>query len=239
MAWRNFFRRKELKVVTVAENFHWKIREEVEKGIVDNLSIGELSKGLQKRFKEQSPFWADRIANTEMMDSINGARFLGMGEEGVSHHVWVSAKDNVVRDRHRIDGEIVRVGEAFTNGLRYPHDDLGTAGMVINCRCVTAPVMREEFGPVPEKKPEQRPVPAAPLTEPVLVQPGSPSALPVEVLPARSWRIDSKSETMTKARSDADRMLSYHEWISKRAAKAVRGWFDRVLAKTLERLETI
>jgi hypothetical protein len=36
-------------------------------------------------------------------------------------------------------GQIVRVGDQFSNGLRYPGDRTGEIAEWINCRCTTVP----------------------------------------------------------------------------------------------------
>jgi hypothetical protein len=49
---------------------------------------------------------------------------------------WLTQGDDRVRDTHAaIDGERVDIGAAFSNGLRYPHDPVGPASEVVNCRC--------------------------------------------------------------------------------------------------------
>ena len=49
---------------------------------------------------------------------------------------WDSSLDGKVRESHRrVDGEIVELGEKFSNGLLYPCDPAGSAAEVINCRC--------------------------------------------------------------------------------------------------------
>ena len=55
--------------------------------------------------------------------------------ENVRYWEWVNSRDEQVRESHQIN-EVVEVGKAFSNGLRYPLEEGGAAGDVINCRCV-------------------------------------------------------------------------------------------------------
>jgi SPP1 gp7 family putative phage head morphogenesis protein len=81
------------------------------------------------------------IARTEVGSITTRARFVAMREAGVSKHEWISARDKNVRESHeKVDGEIVEIGEEFSNGLRFPLDPEGEAEEVINCRCDVAPV---------------------------------------------------------------------------------------------------
>lgn len=81
---------------------------------------------------------ADRIARTEVLKANNGARLQEMSLNKVERHIWLTSRDNSVRDEHKImDGDEAIVGEPFKNGLRYPGDQAASAREVANCRCVT------------------------------------------------------------------------------------------------------
>lgn len=55
---------------------------------------------------------------------------------GVTHHRWVTAGDGDVRPAHAdVDGEVVRVGEEFSNGWLRPGG--------VGCRCRLEPVVQE------------------------------------------------------------------------------------------------
>lgn len=55
-----------------------------------------------------------------------------------------SSRDGRTRESHAaIDGEIVTIGEQFSNGLEYPQDPMGDASETINCRCLTLPTLDE------------------------------------------------------------------------------------------------
>jgi HK97 family phage portal protein len=83
---------------------------------------------------------ARRIARTEVAESFNGGRFETMKEAGVEKIEWLTARDNRVRDSHaEIDGQIIMLGDRFSNGLLYPLDPAGPPEEIVNCRCVTLP----------------------------------------------------------------------------------------------------
>ena len=91
-------------------------------------SITHLIGGLNAR--------ADRVARTETVKAYNGARQEEMKRHEIETHQWLSSRDAAVRDMHRrIDGEVVRVGEKFSNGATFPGE--GSAREACNCRCTT------------------------------------------------------------------------------------------------------
>lgn len=74
------------------------------------------------------------IARTEMGTIASLTRNDIFQAEGIEKIEWVQSNDDKVRDSHRIE-EVIRVGETFSNGLRYPRDQQGPPEEVINCRC--------------------------------------------------------------------------------------------------------
>ena len=49
---------------------------------------------------------------------------------------WVAVRDERTRESHaELDGETVKLGERYSNGLRFPSDPAGDPEEVINCRC--------------------------------------------------------------------------------------------------------
>lgn len=82
------------------------------------------------------------IARTEMGRAFESARQEQLSESGIEKHEWLSSRDSEVRDSHSsVDGEIVTIGEPFSNGLKYPMDPDGEPGETINCRCTTLAVL--------------------------------------------------------------------------------------------------
>lgn len=116
------------------------LRFQLEEGIRLGESVDKLADRVNEVFDVQR-FRAYRIARTEVAEAFNGGRFATMKEAGVTQIEWLSARDDRVRDSHiEVDGEIVVLGDKFSNGLLYPLDPGGPAEEIVNCRCVSVPV---------------------------------------------------------------------------------------------------
>jgi len=128
--------------------------------IVERL-LPELEGSLKEAFSDRAQR-AQTIAQTESGKAMNRTRTLGMVEAGVIEHEWVTSKNQSVRgtpggpyedakfSHYELDGKVVRLGELFDPtghpGLREPGDDNAEPGDVINCACLSRPVVqpREE-----------------------------------------------------------------------------------------------
>lgn len=145
--WAKFMEDKWSKIVTIPENWHAYLRGVVARGIKAGKTMAEISLDLENRFRQGHPYWSMRISRTEVMDTLNASRFKTMKGVGVPYHGWSTAKDDAVRDSHQeLEGKVVKVGEKFKAGLRYPHDPKGSAKEVIQCRCSTFPVYKRGEG---------------------------------------------------------------------------------------------
>lgn len=108
------------------------------------------------------PETAKKISNVAVMDwhsAVRNARTMTTSAENGgrndSYHrckdmgipikkQWVAMMDSVTRDSHRdVDGEVVEVGEQFSNGLEYPGDSAGPPSEVYNCRCTMVAVIED------------------------------------------------------------------------------------------------
>lgn len=85
-----------------------------------------------------------RIARTEVQGAINESRAAQQQDEGIKSAKWLSSRDEEVRQSHRINGQVREIGDRFTNGLRWPGDQTGEAGEVINCRCRTISIIEDD-----------------------------------------------------------------------------------------------
>lgn len=135
-----FFLSIESKIVGILPTLKREITETLAVGMRAGESLADLSTRVNNTFGV-STARARRISRTEIGKASNGGRFLGMEQEGVKRHEWLSARDGEVRDSHFAeDGEIVDVGDRFPNtGLHYPLDAEGDPSEVINCRCIALP----------------------------------------------------------------------------------------------------
>lgn len=123
----------------VDEPTYNRLRAALQEGIRNGENVDKLTDRVEEVFKiERSR--AARIARTETAESFNGGRYEGMQAADVQYIEWLSARDGRVRDEHRrMDGQRVRLGDMFPNGLRYPLDPSGPANELVNCRCVSLP----------------------------------------------------------------------------------------------------
>ena len=131
------------KIVDVDARIKQAIREALAEGIQEGESTGEMAERIRDIF-DMSRTRANTIARTEVGSAFSGGRHVQMIDAGIHMQEWLSARDDAVRDSHKIDGQQVAIGETFSNGLRYPNDPNGKAEEVINCRCVALPVVSEE-----------------------------------------------------------------------------------------------
>ena len=109
-------------------------------GYQSGKGINYVSNLLVKRFDQLQTWEAQRIARTEIHNSHNTAVMDTYNEYGVEYTMWISADDERTRESHlEINGEIIRLGDTYSNGLKYPGDTDGPIEEWINCRCSNAP----------------------------------------------------------------------------------------------------
>jgi hypothetical protein len=103
----------------------------------DGASIDEMRQALVKEFENLSDYEAERIARTESGVGSCSAADVAMEQAEVDEIAWLSTPaDGRNREDHlAMNGETIKRGGTFSNGLRYPMDPTGDAGDVINCRC--------------------------------------------------------------------------------------------------------
>ena len=109
-------------------------------GYQSGKGINYVANLLTQRFDQLQTWEAKRIARTEIHNSHNTAVMDTYQELGVEYTMWIAADDERTRDSHlEVDGEIIPVGETYSNGLKYPGDTDGPIEEWINCRCSNAP----------------------------------------------------------------------------------------------------
>lgn len=106
-------------------------------------TVTELAKRIKDVFREANDSRALTIARTETAMSVSQGRAATMKENGVEYKAWITAGDEYVRDAHVQAGidyaRGIQVGESFIvdgEALDHPSDPGGSAGNIINCRCV-------------------------------------------------------------------------------------------------------
>lgn len=116
-------------------------------GYKSGKGINYVADTLTTRFNQLETWESKRIARTEIHNSHNTAVMDTYQEIGVEYTMWISAHDDRVRglkptdtaDHVVLDGEIIRMGDTYSNGLKYPGDTDGPIEEWINCRCSNAP----------------------------------------------------------------------------------------------------
>lgn len=123
------------------------INEIITEGYKDGKGINDVTKRINKRFRQLESWESQRIARTE----IHGSHMLGIMQSyqdmNVQYTQWASAHDDRVRglnahdkaDHVKMDGEIIAWGGTYSNGLKYPGDTSGRIVEWINCRCGNLP----------------------------------------------------------------------------------------------------
>jgi HK97 family phage portal protein len=112
-----------------------KLSATLAEGINAGEGTAELSARVNAVYEEFPTYRSDLIARTEATAVNNeGFQEAYKQSEVVSQQEWIATQDDRTRDEHlAMDGETVKVGENFSNGLPYPQEP--------NCRCVLAPVV--------------------------------------------------------------------------------------------------
>ncbi len=143
---------KRIKVVemndTAKEQVVETLRDILKDGLAEGVGQAEMARrivegltGQMKHIKKRSA----TIARTEVNNSFSEARWEAIQEDPPKYIRWISSRDSKVRDSHeRLDGKVVKYGERFDNGCKFPHDPDGSAEEVVNCRCTWEPVYLDE-----------------------------------------------------------------------------------------------
>lgn len=132
---------REQEIVGASDTIAKRLRAALNVGVDKGESPTELAARVRAVIREAYNGQAKVVARTETAAAYGGARNEAMKQEGITEHEWLSARDERVRETHQIDGEVVRIGSKFSNGLTRPHDPGADAGEVIQCRCVALPVL--------------------------------------------------------------------------------------------------
>jgi len=107
--------------------------------LAEGISAGEGIPKLEKRINNEylafNDYRAELIARTETNAVVNESHLEAYRQADMTAKEWVATLDDRVRDEHLLmDGEVVPVDKAFSNGLMHPNEP--------NCRCVISPVAR-------------------------------------------------------------------------------------------------
>lgn len=129
------------------------------KSYEEGYGINKAAEALRKKLVSMRDYELVRIARTEINSGQNQGAYETEREFHINYHMWWSADDDRVRDGTTSDadhtymhGQIVRVGEPFSNGLLYPGDMSGPIEEWINCRCRLVPFLMPEGFTAPAQR---------------------------------------------------------------------------------------
>jgi len=112
------------------------IKQEVQEGFEQGESYDEIGNRISNRYDQINKGRANTIARTEAHAAAQQGNMDGYKQTNVRTKIWVAVMDAQTRPNHAsVDGEEVRMGRTFANGLRYPGDPQGLAKQIVNCRC--------------------------------------------------------------------------------------------------------
>lgn len=111
-------------------------------GLEGKESMDELATRVRTVYN-QATSRASIMARTESSNVLNAGRFKTMEKLNIKEHRWLSAGDEKTRVSHqKSDGMTEMIGKVFAStSSHYPGDLKAPAGEVINCRCITVPVV--------------------------------------------------------------------------------------------------
>lgn len=125
----------------------------LEEGVSEGMSSIDIAKNIKDTFDR----WAnggegidvkraEMIARTEVNTISNSTKMVNYKANGIEEKEWLSARDSATRAAHlEADGQTVGINNTFDVGgeaLDRPGDPAGSAGNIINCRCVVMPVIK-------------------------------------------------------------------------------------------------
>ncbi len=119
------------------------IKEALKEGVSEGEGINELTKRLNEVFDSRTSWENERIARTEVIGASNGAENQAYLQSDVVEKLeWLTTIDGREREWHgAMNGETIKKGEKFSNGLEYPGDPSGFPDEIINCRCTQLPIV--------------------------------------------------------------------------------------------------
>lgn len=129
------------KVTQISSTTREQITRLIHAGELDGLGTREIAKTITERIPSISNVRANTIARTETHSAAGYANESAAEATGLNlKKEWVAFKDGRERESHaEADGQVVNRDENFEvdgESLQYAGDPSGSAGNIINCRCV-------------------------------------------------------------------------------------------------------
>jgi HK97 family phage portal protein len=121
-----------------AETINNTTREEllskINEALKDDAGFDVIAQVIGDVYQQAYDYRTERIARTEVSASLNEGAIDAYKQAGIENVEWVAVLDGATADEcANNDGEIVKIGEAFSSGETQPPNH-------INCRCLTVAV---------------------------------------------------------------------------------------------------
>ena len=150
------------------------INQILTEGYREGWGVSDVRNRIMERYQQFQGYEANRIARTEMQTAHNMGMMNKYNELGVEYIEWRSAHDKRVRGHRKsdranhiiMDGEIIKLGDRFSNGLMYPGDKNGKIAEWINCRCSAIPYLMSPGTTAPVGQSSFRDTDVVSVTEP-------------------------------------------------------------------------
>ncbi len=133
-----------------------KVAKQLSAGLENGEGLNDLTDRIRELFTgKMGRARALRIARSQTATAVGAGRHEGMKQAGVEKKGWLSSRDDNVRPAHRSAEQQYKDGipleQPFDVGgemLMYPADPNGSAGNIINCRClqIAVAVKGKAFG---------------------------------------------------------------------------------------------
>lgn len=130
--------RSELVAASITETTWGRLSTTLAEGIAAGESIPKLTERIEQTYESSGQDRALLIARTEATAATNRGFQEGWDQSSVVNaKEWLATQDGRTRPTHsEIDGEVVKLGQYFSNGFEYPSEP--------NCRCTILPVLVDE-----------------------------------------------------------------------------------------------
>lgn len=144
----NALRGRENKLSGVPDEIYGQVKNSLEEGIDGGETMSELADRVRGEFNGIGKERATRIAMTETTAVYSEGRDIAMKQAGVAKKRWLTSGNSNVRAAHAdANGQTVEIDEPFDVGgeeLMFPGDENGSPENVINCHCVSIPILNED-----------------------------------------------------------------------------------------------
>jgi len=143
---------KRLKITTLPETMFTDLRVVLQEAVNEGVGVPEMASRIRDMEPGYERYKAERVARTETVGANNKGALEGYRQNDIEKKEWLTALDEKVRglkpgDRYNhvaANGQAVLIDKPFIvsgQALDHPGDPKGSAGNIINCRCVLLPVV--------------------------------------------------------------------------------------------------